>query len=133
MGAFNNKEFEKYKAEAKGKWDHTAAYKEFEDKTSDYSGAKWDSVAENMERIMEEFALCLKEGNSPDSAAAQGLVQKLKSHISDNYYTCTNEILVGLGQMYVADERFKNNLDKHGEGTAEFIREAIMITVCDYE
>lgn len=46
---------------------------------------------------------------------------------SENYYLCTNQILAGLGQMYVADERFKSNIDKHADGTAEFICEAIEI------
>jgi hypothetical protein len=52
-------------------------------------------------------------------------VKKLQNHITENYYTCTREILSGLGQMYTADERFKNNIDKHADGTAEFIGEAI--------
>ena len=47
------------------------------------------------------------------------------NYITENYYHCTNEILAGLGQMYVADERFKNNIDKHADGTAAFISEAI--------
>jgi hypothetical protein len=34
---------------------------------------------------------------------------------------------MGLGQMYVADERFKNNIDKHASGTAAFICEAIEV------
>ena len=29
--------------------------------------------------------------------------------------------------MYVFDERFKNNIDKNGDGTAEFVCEAIEI------
>ena len=78
-----------------------------------------------MDAIMGEFALCLKQGEKPDSAAVQALVQKLQSHITENFYRCTNEILAGLGQMYVADERFKNNIDKHADGTAAFICEAI--------
>ena len=49
----------------------------------------------------------------------------LQNHITENYYHCTREILFGLGQMYVADERFKNNIDKHADGTAAFIRDAI--------
>ena len=36
-----------------------------------------------------------------------------------------NDVLIGLGKMYVSDERFKNNIDKHGNGTAEFISESI--------
>ena len=80
-----------------------------------------------MDTIMAAFASCLKRGETPDSAEAQDLVKTLQDHITENYYHCTNEILAGLGQMYVADERFKNNIDRHGSGTAAFIREAIGI------
>lgn len=58
-------------------------------------------------------------------AESQALVAKLHAHITENYYTCTDEILAGLGKMYIADERFKKNIDKYGEGTAEFAFEAI--------
>ena len=58
-------------------------------------------------------------------AEARELVKKLRNHIAENYYTCTNPILSGLGQLYVADERFRNNIDKHGDGTAAFVSEAI--------
>ena len=44
--------------------------------------------------------------------------------------TCTNEILAGLGKMYIADERFKKNIDKYGEGTAEFASESVKIYTC---
>ena len=37
--------------------------------------------------------------------------------------------LAGLGKMYVSDERFKKNIDKYGEGTAEFAAEGIRIYV----
>ena len=57
------------------------------------------------------------------------LVAKLQIHITANYYTCTDEILAGLGQMYVVDERFKKNIDKYGEGTTEFVTEGIRIYV----
>ena len=69
----------------------------------------------------------MKNGGTPDSAQAQNLVKALQNHITENYYLCTNGILVGLGQMYVADERFRNNIDRHADGTAAFIREAIEI------
>ena len=67
----------------------------------------------------------MKNNSTSDSAEAQDLVKTLQSHITWNYYLCTNEILSGLGQMYVADERFRKNIDKHGDGTAEFICKAI--------
>ena len=127
MKAFNNSEFEKYKAEAREKWGNTDAYKQHEEKTSNYSKQKWNTLAEGMDCIMEEFSLCMKNGTAPDSAEAQNLVKTLQNHITENYYLCTNEILAGLGQMYVADERFKNNIDQHGQGTAAFICKAIEI------
>ena len=77
--------------------------------------------------LLWEFAACKNSGGSADSAEAQALVAKLQAHITANYYTCTDEILAGLGQMYVADERFKKNIDKYGEGAAEFASEAIAV------
>ena len=127
MTAFDNSEFEKYKAEAQKKWGNTEAYKEHTERTKNYSKQKWNDLAEGMDHIMAEFALCMKKGESSDSTEAQNLVKMLQNHITENYYVCTNEILAGLGQMYVADERFKNNIDKHAKGTAAFISEAIAV------
>ena len=125
MKAFDNSEFEKYKAEAKERWAKTDAYKEHAERTKNYSGQKWNDLAGGMDSIMAEFALCMRNGKAPDSVESQNLVKALQNHITRNYYHCTNEILVGLGQMYVGDERFKNNIDKHADGTAEFICKAI--------
>lgn len=66
-------------------------------------------------------------GNSPKSDRAQNLVKKLQDHITENFYHCNDDILSGLGQMYVCDERFKKNIDKYAEGTAQFICDAISI------
>ena len=125
MSAFDNSEFEKYKAETREKWGETDAYRQHEEKTKNYSKDKWNNLADEMNDILAEFAVCMKNGEEPDSDRAQNLVKMLQNHITENYYLCTNEILVSLGQMYVADERFKNNIDKHADGTAEFISEAI--------
>ena len=127
MSAFDNSEFEKYKAEAQKKWGKTDAYKEHEDKTKNYSKQKWNDLAEGMDNIMAQFAVCMRNEKTPDSAEAQDLVKMLQNHITENYYLCTNEILSGLGQMYIADERFRNNIDKHADGTAAFICEAIKV------
>lgn len=116
---------EKYKDEVKERWGTTDAYKQYSEKTKDYSAEKQNSLAEGMDAVMKEISLCMKADNTPDSAEAQSLVKTLQKHITENYYTCTNEILYGLGQMYLCDERFRSNIDKHGEGTAEYIRKAI--------
>ncbi|MEF2919268.1 MAG: MerR family transcriptional regulator [Acutalibacteraceae bacterium] len=127
MKAFDNSEFEKQRAEVKEKWGKTDAYKEHTEKTKNYSKDKWNNLADEMNDILAEFAVCMQNGKKPDSTEVQNLVKKLQNHITKNYYTCTNEILVNLGQMYVADERFKNNINKHANGNAEFICEAIEI------
>ena len=124
-GAYVMSEFEKYKAEAREKWGKTAAYQEHAEKTKNYSGQKWNDLAGGMDAIMASFAACMIKGETSDSSEAQGLVKHLQDHITENYYRCTNEILFGLGQMYAADERFKKNIDRHGAGTAEYIRNAI--------
>jgi DNA-binding transcriptional MerR regulator len=126
MNAFDNSEFEKYKSEVQEKWGETEAYRQYEENTKNYSEEKWNDLSEGMEHIMAEFAVCMKKG-SPDSEEAQNLVKMLQNHITENYYLCTNEILASLGQMYVSDERFTNNIDKNADGTATFICEAIAV------
>lgn len=127
MNAFDNSEFEKHKAEARERWGGTDAYREHAEKTKGYSTDHWNALAGEMNALFGEFALCMKHGETPDSAEAQELVKALQNHITRNYYHCTNEILAGLGQMYVADERFRNNIDRHADGTAAFVRDAIKV------
>ena len=127
MKTFDNSEFENYRQEVKEKWGSTDAYKEHTEKTKDYSKDKWNNLADKMNEILAEFSVCMKNGATADSTEVQSLVKMLQSHITENYYLCTNEILAGLGQMYVADGRFRNNIDRHADGTAAFIREAIEI------
>ena len=118
-----------YEAEARERYGSTAAYREHEQKTKNYTKEKWTAANDGLMAIFAEFAACKGSGVSADSAEAQVLVAKLQAHITANYYTCTDEILAGLGKMYVADERFKKNIDKYGEGTAEFAAEGIRIYV----
>ena len=125
MTAFDNSEFEKYKAEAQERWGNTDAYKEHAEKTKNYGMDKWSSLASDMDIIFREFSICMKNGFESGSEESQSLVKKLQNYITENYYNCTKEILSGLGQMYVADERFKNNIDKHADGTAAYVCEAI--------
>ena len=118
-----------YSTEIRERWGDTSAYREHEQKTKNYTKEKWAEANDGLMAIFAEFAACKNSGASADSAEAQALVSKLQAHITANYYTCTDEILAGLGKMYVADERFKKNIDKYGEGTAEFVSEGIRIYV----
>ena len=123
MSAFDNTDYEtarrQYEAEAKERWGDTIAYQEYEQK-----GVTDDATAGLM-AFFGEFAACKAAGEPADSAAAQAVVKKLQQHITAHFYTCTDEILAGLGQMYVGDERFRANIDRYGDGTAAFAAKAI--------
>ena len=118
-----------FSKESLERWGDTDAYREHKDKTKNYTKEKWAEANDGLMAIFAEFAACKDSGVSADSAEAQALVAKLQAHITANYYTCTDEILAGLGKMYVADDRFKKNIDKYGDGTAEFAAEGIRIYV----
>lgn len=114
-----------YAEEARERWGGTEAYTESTKRTSNYKKEDWARITAESEAIFNAFAQHL--GESPASPAVQQLVGDWQSHITTNYYRCTKEILAGLGQMYTADERFTKNIDKHGEGTALLMTEAIRV------
>ncbi len=118
FSAFDRSREEAYAAEAKARWGDTAAYRAYE-----ANGSPQDGAAQ-MAAIFRDFG-ALKDGD-PASDAAQAKVIELQDCISAYYYPCTDEILSGLGQMYVADARFTENIDRAGgEGTAAFVGKAI--------
>ena len=117
----------RFELEIRSRWGSTDAYREHEQKTKNYTKEKYAEAYDGLMAVFAEFAACKNSGASADSAEAQTLVAGLQAHITENYYTCTDEILAGLGKMYIADERFKNNIDKYGEGTAEFAAAAIAV------
>ena len=118
FSAFDRSKEEAYAAEAKARWGETAAYREYETKP------KQPGTEDRLMAIFADFG-ALKDGD-PASDAAQAQVKALQGFISANYYTCTDEILFGLGQIYAADVRFRANIDAAGgEGTAAFVKVAI--------
>lgn len=126
---FDMKEIEankkKYAKEVKERWGNTDAYEECNKKTNSYDKDKWKDVTEEANKIFGEFAQC--RDLDPSDEKVQDLVAKWQNHITANFYNCTKEILSGLGLMYVQDERFKNNIDMSGEGTAELMSKAIEV------
>lgn len=121
--AFENTDYEaareKYADEVKARWGDTDAYRESKGKTFSADAGKAS------DEIMKAFAELKKSGAEPDCDGAQQLVKQWQAFITKNFYSCTAEILAGLGQMYTADERFTANIDRFGEGTAEFMSGAI--------
>ena len=126
--AFDKSEWNQYAEEVKERWGQTRAYEECEEKMKEKTE---NEVRDTSDQMMEIFAEIGKlQHLSPEDNRVQEKIETLQSFISEHYYTCTKEILSGLGQMYVGDERMKRNIDKAGgDGTAEFAAQAIEIFV----
>ncbi len=121
---FDDEKIESYKDEARKRWGDTDAYREYETKSADYSEEMQQTLASDMMNIFKEFGRNTEK--SPADADVQRLVKKLQDFITGNYYTCTKEILSGLGQMYAAGGEMTDNIDASGgKGTAEFAAKAI--------
>lgn len=123
---YDTTEMDRYAAEAKSRWGKTEAYREFEQKTSGQSQAQLKSTGDG---LMDIFArIGAVRHLSPASGEAQSLVKELQNYITAHFYTCTPQILRGLGQMYIAGDSMTDNIDKAGgPGTAAFANEAIQI------
>ena len=126
FNVFDKEKIESYKAEAKRKWGDTEAYREYETKSADYTEEKEQTLAKGLMEIFKEFGHQTEK--SPSDAKVQGQVKKLQDYITANYYTCTKDILSGLGQMYAAGGEMTENIDAAGgKGTAEFAAAAIAV------
>lgn len=116
---------EAYAKEARERWGGTDAYAESEKKTAGYGKEKWTMIEQEADEIFAAFAAL--RGHAPDDPGVQDLVARWQAHITKHYYACTKEILAGLGQMYTADERFMQNIDRAGAGTAQLMSDAIAV------
>ena len=124
--AFDTRKIDEYAAQAKASWGTTPAYREFEEKSKGRTREQDQNIALGLMDIFSEFG-AIKDAD-PGSVGAQALVKKLQDYITQNFYTCTNEILSGLGKMYAGGGDFTKNIDSYGgEGTAEFAHRAIEI------
>ena len=126
FSAFDTSKIDEYAAQVKETWGQTEAYKEYEKKSQNRTRVEEQVLGERMMKLFEEFGAMKEE--DPASEKAQAQVKKLQDYITDHYYTCTKEILQGLGQMYSGGGSMTENIDKAGgAGTAEFADLAIQI------
>ena len=126
FSAFDTKKMDEYAARAKKTWGNTPAYREYEQKAKGRTKEETAEVNRKMREICTEFGAIRHE--DPASEKAQALVRKLQNFISEHFYTCTDQILSGLGQMYAAGGEMTSNIDSYGgEGTAVFTSRAIRI------
>ena len=123
---FDRSEIETYEEEVKARWGNTGAYREYRQKTAVRNEDNYSKLASELLNLFSELG-ALKHF-PPDAGEVQEKISFLQKFITENYYTCTNEILSGLREMYVCDERFQKNIDRAGgAGTADFVSQAIAV------
>lgn len=123
---FDTKKIDEYAKRAKEQWGQTPEYREYEEKTKDWTNQDQQDVMKSFMLIFTEFGKMRTE--APASEKVQCEVKKLQDFISEHFYKCSNEVLGGLGQMYASGGEFTQNIDKMGgEGTARFTADAIEV------
>ncbi|MBQ8912601.1 MAG: MerR family transcriptional regulator [Lachnospiraceae bacterium] len=124
--AFDSSKLDEYAKRAKEQWGQTPEYKEFEEKNKNRSKSDEEHMMADFMKIFEEFGTM--KDKDPAIVEVQDQVKKLQGFITEHFYKCSNEILVGLGKMYAGGGEFTDNINKMGgEGTAEFVFEAIKV------
>ena len=126
FAAFDTGKIDEYARQAKESWGVTREYKEFEAKNSNRTLSELKSMGDKLMALIAEFGMM--KDKDPADPAVQEQVKKLQNYITENYYTCTKEILYGLGKMYAGGGVFTKNINAAGgEGTAEYAAEAIEV------
>ena len=124
--AFDTKKLDEYAARAKASWGMTREYEEYEQRSKGRTRSEDRELSSRLMQIFAQFGAVRNE--SPASDKAQALVGKLQAFITEHYYTCSDQVLSGLGQMYAGGGDMTDNIDRYGgEGTAVFVNEAIKV------
>lgn len=128
FGAFDMSTIEEHKAkyaeEARQRWGQTDAYKESQNRAAKYTKEDWAKISTEVNAIYSKVAV-LMDAKEPEDPEVQELVRQWQEHISTYFYHCPPEMLRGLGDLYVSDERFTKNIDKYRAGLAAFLRDAM--------
>jgi DNA-binding transcriptional MerR regulator len=114
-----------YEDEVKQRWGNTEAYRESARRTQGYTKDDWARHRAESEAIYAALAKHHAAKTPVEHDDVQRLVEEHRLLIDRWFYPCGREMHRALGEMYVADPRFTANLDKHGEGFAQYLRDAI--------
>ncbi|MER5951703.1 MerR family transcriptional regulator [Streptomyces sp. NPDC001904] len=122
---FGDKDPERYREEAEERWGGTEAYAESQRRAAAYTKEDWKRLQAEVDDWSARYAALVASGADAEGEPAMDLAEEHRLHISRWFYDCPHEMHVCLGDMYVADERFKAFYDAMGEGVAEHLRDAI--------
>ena len=120
FSGFKLEDVKKYEQSAKEKYGE-----EVIEEAKERQKGKEDIVNEKFNSVFRELAECKKLGLEHFDEKVQNQVDRLYSHLREYGFDCTIEVFSYIGKGYSANPEFKNNIDKFGEGVAEYISEAI--------
>lgn len=115
----------RYAEEVEQRWGDTDAYRESARRTKSYTKATWQQIGREAAEVNDAFLALMAAGVPAHSPQARAVAERHRAHIAKWFYDCTPEIHRGLGQMYVTDPRFTENIDKAGPGLAAYMSAAI--------
>ncbi len=107
------------------RWGSTNAYAEAGRRTKSYTKAQWKEIKAENDSVLARLAERLSERAAAGAAEVMDLAEEHRLHIDRWYYPCDPGMHAGLGEMYVADERFAAHFEKRGSGLAAYSAEAI--------
>ena len=113
-----------YETEAQERWGDTEAWKQSQARTAQFSKQDWLRVKQEGDDLNRRLAAAMTAGAAPDGEEAMDLAEAHHRSI-EVFYECPYAMHRGLGDMYVADERFTRTYDDVAPGLARWLRDAI--------
>jgi DNA-binding transcriptional MerR regulator len=114
-----------YEDEVKRRWGNTEAYKVSAQRTKSYTEADWRKLKEEQAAIYADALAALKDGVSADDARAMDVAERHRLSIDRWFYPCSAKMHCGLADLWEADRRYADNIDKHGAGLTEYLAAAV--------
>ena len=123
---FDGFDASEYEDEARERWGHTEAYQESARRTREYGEAEWNEIRREASEIVDGLSALMRAGEPADGAAARTLAERHREHLSRWFYPCSPQMHRGLGEMYVADDRFAQVYEREAPGLAAYFHDAIL-------
>lgn len=125
LEVFGDDDPSQHAAEAEERWGDTDAFAESTRRSATYGKADWIRVKEEGAALLAEYAASQSAGEPADSVRAMDVAEANRQHISRWFYACSPQMHRGLGDLYVADERFAAYYDAAGPGLSAYVRDAV--------
>lgn len=87
--------------------------------------SKEDIVAEKFNSVFHSMAEYKQDGLNIEEKEVQSKVEDLYNYMNKYAFDCSIEVFSYIGKGYSQNPEFKSNIDKFGEGVAEYTSKAI--------